>query len=220
MVAFHLDKDFVICGGTNNKSMYFPAARCRLVSIHHKISFVATQAPIISRTMRKSVAAKVRRHNTLTQLRNAPIRVSQRGESDDSDVRAVRQPTESFRPIIDVNAAAEFECLWREHATSRMPFSELSNRVSEKITTLTINVQTSHLWDNLALCTTLLECALPKCLVALLSREVILKRLPESYTRAVFASQLANRFIYQVGLAAPEFAFYEFVQSLSLSAIA
>ena len=61
---------------------------------------------------------------------------------------------------------------------------------------------------------------LPKCLVALLSRDVILKRLPESYTLAVFASQLANRFIYQVGLAAPEFAFYEFVQSLSLSAVA
>jgi glutamate dehydrogenase len=45
-------------------------------------------------------------------------------------------------------------------------------------------------------------------------KEELLARLPESYTRAFFASQLASRFIYSVGLGAPEFSFYEFIEEL------
>lgn len=116
---------------------------------------------------------------------------------------------------IDMNAKNEFECLWKEHQENQLPLSVLSNQVSEKITNLTIKVQESNLWENQQLREQLLDKAIPHSLLKFLGRDTILERLPESYTRAVFASQLASRFVYAFGLSAPEFAFYEFVQKLS-----
>ena len=116
---------------------------------------------------------------------------------------------------IDVNARREFECLWSEHEATGTPYCILTNLVSEKITDLTLKVQSSKLWDNVELRHKVFDASLPQCLLQLLGRETILGRLPETYTRSLFASQLASRFIYNAGLSAPEFAFYEFVQYLS-----
>ena len=121
---------------------------------------------------------------------------------------------EEVQHQIDSNAASEFECLWKEHQATKKPYSVLTNELSEKITDLTVKVQTSRLWDNKALREQLLDMAIPDSLLGLLGRDTILQRLPESYTRAVFASQLASRFVYSAGLQAPEFAFYEFVQQI------
>ena len=66
----------------------------------------------------------------------------------------------------------------------------------------------------------MLRNAIPKTLVELIAGtnadaagfETVVKRIPESYARALFASHLASRFVYSSGLAQSDFAFYEFVE--------
>jgi len=116
---------------------------------------------------------------------------------------------------IDANAMSEFECLWNEHQESKTPYSILTNILSERITSLTTQIAASEsLWSHVALRNKMIESAFPKSLVKLLSLPTILSRLPESYQRAVFASQLASRFVYESGLNSPEFAFFEFVSRM------
>ncbi|KAF0685098.1 Aste57867_22972 [Aphanomyces stellatus] len=115
---------------------------------------------------------------------------------------------------IDVNASREFECLWREHQRSKTPYAILTNLLSERITDLSVTIQESSLYEQKALRELILDGGFPKTLQSLLSRDELIKRLPESYLRALFASQLASRFVYTSGLNCPEFAFYEFVQTL------
>ncbi|KAG7383522.1 hypothetical protein PHYBOEH_009876 [Phytophthora boehmeriae] len=91
---------------------------------------------------------------------------------------------------IDLNA--QFKCIWREHERTGNYYSVLTNQLSERITDLSAKVQHS----------------------GLTTKEELLKRLRGSYTRAFIASQLARRFIYCVGLGAPEFSFSEFVEEL------
>ncbi|KAG7375578.1 hypothetical protein PHYBOEH_002330 [Phytophthora boehmeriae] len=91
---------------------------------------------------------------------------------------------------IDLNA--QFKCIWREHERTGNFYSVLTNQLSERITDLSAKVQHS----------------------GLTTKEELLKRLRGSYTRAFIASQLASRFIYCVGLGAPEFSFSEFVEEL------
>ncbi|KAF0752422.1 hypothetical protein AaE_006041, partial [Aphanomyces astaci] len=115
---------------------------------------------------------------------------------------------------IDHNAHQEFECLWREHQRSGTPYAILTNLLSERITDLSVTIQDSSLYEQQGLRDLILDGGFPKALTALLSRDELVKRLPESYLRALFASQLASRFVYAAGLHCPEFAFYEFVQTL------
>ncbi|GMF17792.1 unnamed protein product [Phytophthora lilii] len=115
---------------------------------------------------------------------------------------------------IDLNAQREFECIWREHERSGTYYSVLTNQLSERITDLSAKIQHSGLWENKALREKIFADGFPEILLAKTPKEELLKRLPESYTRAFFASQLASRFIYSVGLGAPEFSFYEFIEEL------
>ncbi|RLN81155.1 hypothetical protein BBO99_00003937 [Phytophthora kernoviae] len=115
---------------------------------------------------------------------------------------------------IDLNAQREFECIWREHERTGTYFSELTNQLSERITDLSAKVQHSGLWENKALREKIFTDGFPEILLSKTTKEELLSRLPESYTRALFASQLASRFIYSVGLGAPEFSFYEFIEEL------
>lgn len=115
---------------------------------------------------------------------------------------------------IDVNAQREFECIWNEKQLNGGYYSVISNKLSERITELTVKIQDSKLWDNDKLRATIFQTAFPNVLVQKIGREELLSRLPESYRRALFASQVASRFIYTVGMSAPEFAFYEFVEAL------
>ncbi|CAH0476951.1 unnamed protein product [Peronospora belbahrii] len=115
---------------------------------------------------------------------------------------------------IDLNAQREFECIWREHKRSGTYYSVLTNQLSERITDLSSKIQHSTLWENAPLRNKIFADGFPEILLRKTCMEELLERLPESYTRAFFASQLASRFIYSVGLGAPEFAFYEFIQEL------
>jgi glutamate dehydrogenase len=118
--------------------------------------------------------------------------------------------------LIEQNAALEFECLWRERGRTGQPLSSLSDTLSTRITQLSARIEGSDsLWANASLRQRVLRDAVPRTLAGLVGgADVILKRLPDNYTRALFGSRLASRFIYAAGLTTPEFAFWEYVDGI------
>jgi len=116
---------------------------------------------------------------------------------------------------IEENAALEFECIWREHERTMKPRCVLSDLLSQKINQLNDRIQGSTLWDNEKLRNTILYSSVPSTLLKLIGGlDVLLERVPEHYTRAVFASYLAARYIYNVGFDAPSSSFYLYVKEL------
>lgn len=118
--------------------------------------------------------------------------------------------------IIERNAELEFECLWREHAACPdKPLSLLSDELSCAILRLNDELQgTTVLWDNQELRELVLQEAIPPLLVAKVGGlSKLLKRLPESYVKALFGFYLASRFVYGYGAAPHQFAFFEFMTS-------
>lgn len=75
------------------------------------------------------------------------------------------------------NAALEFEAIWREHEETKLPRSQLSDKLSVAITTLDEELQNSGLWDNVALRNSVLSDALPNLLLEKIGLETILKRV-------------------------------------------
>lgn len=116
---------------------------------------------------------------------------------------------------LEYNADLEFECVWREHERSGKPRYICTELVSEKINELNDFVAASDtLWNNVALRRKVLKLALPKTLQDHLGMDAVLQNVPENYLRASFATYLASRYVYQHGLDANEFAFFEFMRPL------
>ncbi|KAL2217755.1 putative NAD+ dependent glutamate dehydrogenase [Thermoascus aurantiacus ATCC 26904] len=113
--------------------------------------------------------------------------------------------------IIKKNATLEFEAIWREHEQTGVLRSVLSDRLSVAITKLDEELQKTDLWDNVELRRSVLQDALPKLLLDKLGLDTILKRVPESYLRAIFGSHLASRFVYEYGSNPSQFAFFDFM---------
>jgi len=113
---------------------------------------------------------------------------------------------------IEKDSDLEFECIWREHQRTGTHRYLLTDAVSEKINSLNRFVNSSTLWDNTALRNTVLTDAIPKRLLELKPLDQVLQRVPEPYTKAIFAAYLASRYVYQHGIDANEFAFFEFMQ--------
>jgi glutamate dehydrogenase len=109
-----------------------------------------------------------------------------------------KEYVEEIQRRIAKDADLEFECIWREHKRTGMPRYLLTDAVSEKINNLNRFVTASTLWDNKPLRDIVLVDAIPKKLLALKSLDDVLKRVPEAYTKAIFASYLASRYVYQV----------------------
>jgi glutamate dehydrogenase len=57
------------------------------------------------------------------------------------------------------------------------------------------------------------ECCCPPSLVHQVGFKTILKRVPLTYLKAVFASQLASTYVYEYGLGANEIDFHTFLAS-------
>jgi len=119
---------------------------------------------------------------------------------------------EHVKNVIALNARLEFECIWREHEASNVPYVILTDKVSEKINELENTISRSPLWNQIHLRKRILTEALPPLLVELLGLEKILARVPEAYLRAIFGGFLAARYVYKHGLNANEFAFFEYMQ--------
>ena len=113
--------------------------------------------------------------------------------------------------IIRRNAAAEFRALWEERRSSSTPLSILSDRLSDKINRVTDQVAASRLFEDAELKRAVVRRHCPPVLLRRLGLETILKRVPENYLRAVFASRLASSYVYERGLDADELDFYSYV---------
>ncbi|KAJ3158757.1 NAD-dependent glutamate dehydrogenase [Irineochytrium annulatum] len=113
--------------------------------------------------------------------------------------------------IIEKNAELEFECLWREGERTGRSRAILSDQLSLGIVKLNEELQNTTLWDNVPLRMIVLKEAFPNLLLDKLGLETLLKRIPESYVKAIFGSYLASRFIYKYGTEPSQFSFFEFL---------
>jgi len=116
---------------------------------------------------------------------------------------------------INNNARMEFECLWNENSSSKIPISILSDEISNKINKLFDSIKESSLWNNKTFVNRVMLEALPNPLIELLGLETILKRVPENYLKAIFGAHLASKYVYTYGSNATEFEFYEFMNNYS-----
>jgi len=115
--------------------------------------------------------------------------------------------------IIRENATLEFEIIWRENKRKKIPRSILSDLISEKINSITDAIYKSDLFNEKLLFRKFIECCCPSALIKQVGFDEILKRVPDSYLGAIFASHLASRFVYQHGLDANEINFYDFIKN-------
>ena len=100
----------------------------------------------------------------------------------------------SVHTIIERNAELEFECIWRENLRTGKPKSILSDLLSYSIIKLNEELQFTSLWDNVPLRMIVLKEAFPKLLLDKLGLDTLLKRVPDTYVKAIFGSYLASRF--------------------------
>lgn len=120
-----------------------------------------------------------------------------------------RTYVKAVQETIQRNAQLEFEALWREHKETGKPISVLSDELSLAITKLDEELQRTELWTNIPLRTSVLQEALPRCLVDTIGLDEILKRVPINYLRSIFGSYLASRFIYEYGCNTSQFGFFD-----------
>ncbi|TPX63849.1 glutamate dehydrogenase [Spizellomyces sp. 'palustris'] len=113
--------------------------------------------------------------------------------------------------IIEKNAELEFEAIWRESNRTSLPKSIISDQLSLAIVKLNSELQLTTLWDNVPLRLIVLQEAFPNILLDKLGLETLLKRVPETYVKAIFGSYLASRFVYKYGTEPSQFAFFEYM---------
>ncbi len=98
---------------------------------------------------------------------------------------------------ITENAAAEFQCLWREH--SRLQGAKartvISDELSSTLNNLQAELESSDLYDDVPSREGVMRRAIPKTLVDKVGLPALLKRLPEPYQRALFSSWVASHFV-------------------------
>jgi glutamate dehydrogenase len=119
---------------------------------------------------------------------------------------------EEILAIIRENARLEFEVIWRENARTHIPRSVLTDRVSEKINSITDAITASNLSADEELFKNVIECCCPHVLIEEVGFDQILTRVPQSYLKAIFGSRLASRYVYKYGLDATEIDFFDFLR--------
>jgi glutamate dehydrogenase len=120
---------------------------------------------------------------------------------------------EEIIDLIKKNASLEFEVIWNESQQKGIPRSILSDKVSDKINQITDAVYSSELYKNEDLFRNVIECCCPSSLIEKIGFENVLKRVPGTYLRAIFASRLASQYVYMYGLEANELNFYSFLKN-------
>ena len=98
---------------------------------------------------------------------------------------------------ISENAAAEFHCLWKEHArlSGSKPRTVISDELSGTLNNLQAELEGSPLFNDAPSRKGVMRKAIPKTLVEKVGLDELLKRLPEPYQRALFSSWVASRFV-------------------------
>ncbi|KAJ1887247.1 NAD-dependent glutamate dehydrogenase [Kickxella alabastrina] len=113
--------------------------------------------------------------------------------------------------FIEANAAREFECLWNESKRTGKPKSILSDELSVAIVELRKSLESTDLWNNIALRRLIMHEALPARLLKELGLDTVLERVPLNYLKAIFGAYLASHFVYEYGTDPSQFAFFEFM---------
>ncbi|KAN0087658.1 Glutamate/Leucine/Phenylalanine/Valine dehydrogenase domain containing protein [Tylopilus felleus] len=118
---------------------------------------------------------------------------------------------------ITENAAAEFQCIWREHARLQgaKPRTQISDELSISLNNLQAELEGSDLYDDLPSRRGVIRRAVPKILVDRISLDTLLERLPEPYQRALFSSWVASHFIYKYGVTGSSVDFFHFARDLA-----
>ena len=125
---------------------------------------------------------------------------------------------EYIEEIIDTikrNARLEFNLLWEEHTKKGIPFTTLTNLISEKINRITDEVHNSDLHKDPVVSEKIITEYSPQSLLRLVGLKNILKRVPENYIAAIISTKIATSFVYTHGLDANEIDFFNYVKSLS-----
>ncbi|KAF2115576.1 NAD-specific glutamate dehydrogenase [Lophiotrema nucula] len=117
----------------------------------------------------------------------------------------------NVQKIIQNNARLEFEAIWKEHQATGTPRSILSDTLSIAITKLDEELQNTELWHNAQFRRSVLREALPSLLLETIGLDKLTERVPENYLRAIFGSYLASRFVYEYGISASQFSFFDFM---------
>jgi len=115
---------------------------------------------------------------------------------------------------IKANASKEFEVIWKENKARGIHRAILTDIISEKINQINDAVTASDLFANKTLVKRVIANGIPPTLVEKVGVDKILKRIPETYSKALFASRLASAYVYRYGLDANEINFYEFLKEL------
>jgi len=110
------------------------------------------------------------------------------------------------------NADKEFEVIWKENKAKGIPRAVLTDTVSEKINQIKDAIAGAELFTNKVLVKKVVAKGAPPILVEKVGVDKILKRLPEAYQKAFFASRLAGAYVYKYGLDANEINFFEFLK--------
>ena len=98
---------------------------------------------------------------------------------------------------ITENAAAEFHCIWKEHARLQgtKTRTAISDDLSQTLNNLQAELESSDLYDDVPSRNGVMRRAIPKTLVEKVGLEALLTRLPETYQRALFSSWVASHFV-------------------------
>lgn len=116
--------------------------------------------------------------------------------------------------LIHENARLEWSIIWKEHEKRSLPRSVLSDLISEKIVQIKDSIYASDLYKDQTLFRRVITCCIPSGLIKKVGLNRLKLRLPVNYLRALFASYLASRYVYQYGLEANEVNFTAFLQTL------
>ncbi|KAJ3729441.1 NAD-specific glutamate dehydrogenase [Lentinula raphanica] len=118
---------------------------------------------------------------------------------------------------ITENAAAEFNCIWKEYSRLQgtKPRTNISDELSSTLNNLQAELESSDLFDDVPSRNGVLRRAIPKTLVDKIGLETLVTRLPETYQRALFSSWVASHFIYKYGVNGSSVDFFHFARDLS-----
>ncbi|KAJ2585228.1 NAD-dependent glutamate dehydrogenase, partial [Coemansia sp. RSA 1797] len=118
-------------------------------------------------------------------------------QSDGSLPAFYQEYVAGVQNAIEANAAREFECLWNESKATGKSKSVLSDDLSVAIVELRKNLESTTLWDNVALRHLIMREALPARLLKEIGLDTILARVPLNYLKAIFGAYLASHFVYE-----------------------
>jgi len=117
------------------------------------------------------------------------------------------------------NAAAEFLCIWREHArrNSTKPRTLISDELSGTLNDLQAELEASDLFDDESSRRGVLGRAIPDTLVKQVGLDALLERIPIPYQKALFSSWVASHFIYKYGVSGSSVDFFHFARQLAIT---